>query len=392
MTRRLAIVATHPVQYQAHWYRALAAHPKIDLEVLYCHRAVAADQAEAGFGVGFEWDVPLLDGYAHRFLPNRSSCPSVSTFAGVDSPAVRDAVRQGRYDAVLVSGWHFKAAWQAFRACWSTGTPLMIRGDSTLRACHGRLYRALKYLPYRSFVPRFHACLAAGSLSARYFRYYGARPERIFLVPHTCDSHLFRSGAAESQELRQSAREQWSLNQDANVFLLPSKLIPRKRPLDFLQALKVAHAANPSIAGLIAGDGPLRSECERFIARNRIPVGMTGFLNQTHMAAAYAAADAVILCPQYDSWGLVINEAMTAGKPCIVNDQVGAAPDLIEPGSTGYVFPAGDVDALARWMVQLSRSPGQLREMGLRAKKKVDEFSEHLSVSGVVDAMEAVCP
>ncbi|MEZ5353427.1 MAG: glycosyltransferase family 4 protein [Bryobacteraceae bacterium] len=391
MMRRLAIVATHPVQYQSHWYRALAAHPGIDLEVLYCHRAGGSDQAAAGFGVEFDWDVPLLDGYQSRFLPNRSSRPSVSTFGGVDSPEVGDAIRRGRYDAVLVSGWHFRAAWQAFRACWSARIPLMVRGDSTLLESRALLRRALKYLPYRLFVPRFHACLAAGSLAARYFRHYGAKPGRVFLVPHTCDPDLFSPSAGE-QALRQSSRAQWSLPSDATVFLLPSKLIPVKRPLDFLRALEISRAANPSIAALVAGDGPLRPECERFIADTGIPVRMTGFLNQSRMAAAYAAADAVVLCSQRDTWGLVVTEAMTAGRPCIVSDRVGAAPDLIEHGRTGYVFPAGDVSSLARLLEHVAMFPDRLRRMGPQARTKVDQFSRHRSVSGVVEAMEAVCP
>ena len=60
---RLAIVASHPVQYQAPWFRALAR--VTDLTVFFCHRQDGAGQADAGFGVPFEWDVPLLNGYDH---------------------------------------------------------------------------------------------------------------------------------------------------------------------------------------------------------------------------------------------------------------------------------------------------------------------------------------
>jgi hypothetical protein len=59
---RVGILVTHPIQYYAPWYRALAA--EVDLEVFFSHRQQPKGQADAGFGVAFEWDVPLLDGYA----------------------------------------------------------------------------------------------------------------------------------------------------------------------------------------------------------------------------------------------------------------------------------------------------------------------------------------
>ena len=58
---RLAIVATHPVQYQVPWYRALAAEPDLDLTVYSALLPTPAQQG-VGFGMEFAWDVPLLDG------------------------------------------------------------------------------------------------------------------------------------------------------------------------------------------------------------------------------------------------------------------------------------------------------------------------------------------
>jgi len=72
---RLAIVASHPVQYQAPWYRALAG--RLDLQVLFAHRVSPADHARGGFGVGFEWDTPLLEGYSFEWLVNTASRPGV---------------------------------------------------------------------------------------------------------------------------------------------------------------------------------------------------------------------------------------------------------------------------------------------------------------------------
>ena len=63
---RLGVLATHPIQYHAPLYRALA--QELDLTVYFAHEQTAEGQAAAGFGVACEWDVPLLDGYDYEFL------------------------------------------------------------------------------------------------------------------------------------------------------------------------------------------------------------------------------------------------------------------------------------------------------------------------------------
>ncbi len=110
--KRLAIITTHPIQYHAPWYRALALNPEIELEVFYCHRATPKEQADAGFGVEFDWDVSLLDGYSHHFLKNVAERPAVSGFNGLDTPEIQAVIARERFDAVMVNGWHYKSAWQ----------------------------------------------------------------------------------------------------------------------------------------------------------------------------------------------------------------------------------------------------------------------------------------
>src|SRR6185312_14886070 len=118
--KRLAILTTHPIQYHATWFRQLAQHADLEIDVLYCHNATAAEQASAGFGIEFEWDVDLLNDYPHRFLRNVAQTPTIATFNGLDTPELKQIIERERYDAVMVNGWHYKSAWQAMRTCWKT--------------------------------------------------------------------------------------------------------------------------------------------------------------------------------------------------------------------------------------------------------------------------------
>jgi glycosyltransferase involved in cell wall biosynthesis len=387
---RLAVLATHPIQYQAPWYRALASCGAVELDVFFGHRASAKEQGDAGFGVAFEWDTPLLDGYRSQFLRNVAANPSVHRFNGIDTPEIGRLIATNAYDAVIVSGWNFKAAWQAMLACWRTGTPVMVRGDSHLYTGRSAAKRAVKAVAYRGFVPRLDACLSVGKWSAEYFRHYGAPPERIFFVPHVLDEQRFAGELRRCELNRAKLRERWQLDPDATVYLYSGKFIAKKRPLDFIRAVASASQDGRPVQGLMVGDGPLRAECETAVRELRAPVRFAGFLNQSQVVDGYSAADALILASDGgETWGLVAQEAMFCGRPCIVSDQVGCGPDLVTPGVTGDMFRCGDVPGLAALLASYS-GPGRLVRMGLSARERAARYSIRAAVDGVLEALAAV--
>jgi len=98
------------------------------------------------------------------------------------------------------------------------------------------------------------------------------------------------------------------------------------------------------------GDGPLRAQVEQQLAaRPAVSASFVGFQNQDTLASYYQAADLLVLpSRERETWGVVVNEALLNGLPCIVSDRVGCHPDLIKPGVTGEVCPAHDVQGLAQ--------------------------------------------
>lgn len=384
---RLAIVSTHPIQYHAPWFRLLAREPGIDLEVLYCHRATPQEQGSAGFGVEFDWDRSLLDGYSNRFLRNVAPVPSVHHFRGLDTPELAEILDPGRYDAVMVTGWHFKSAWQAIRTCWRKRIPVMARSDSHLYTPRSPLKRIAKEIPYRWFIRKLDACLAVGRWSSEYFLHYGADRDRVFVVPYMVDPAFLRDGEL-SWEERMKVRAGWGFRETDTVFLFPGKFIGRKRPADFIQAIAAAAQRHPGIVGVMVGDGPLRPECERIAGQLAAPVHFAGFLNQSQIGKAYAASDALVLPSDGgETWGLVINEAMSAGCPCIVTDRVGAGPDLVVPEKTGFVYPLGDIAGLTRLLVEWSAQPERAQHMRRLSRVQVQTYSQ-TAVEGLRQALD----
>lgn len=389
--KRLAIVSTHPIQYHGAWFRRLAAEPGLSIVVFYCHNATAKEQADAGFGVEFDWDVSLLEGYPYQFLENVASSPGIAGFRGLDTPEIKDIIARERFDAVMINGWHYKSAWQAMRACWNSGTPVMVRSDSHLHTHQPLVKRIAKRPFYSWFVSKLDACLPVGKWSSEYFLHYGAAPERVFIVPHVVDTDYFESESQRLMPQRQTLRAQWGLDDAAAVFLFAGKFTEKKRPADFVRAIEQASLKETSVAGLMVGDGPLRTLCEDIARRKDIPIKFAGFLNQSEIAQAYVAADALILPSNGgETWGLVVNEAMACGLPCFVSDQVGCGPDMIIPNETGAVFPLGNTEELGALLAEFAVDRTRIGEMGEQAKEQAQKYTLSVAVDRTLQAVEIV--
>ena len=145
---------------------------------------------------------------------------------------------------------------------------------------------------------------------------------------------------------------------------------------------------------LYVGDGSLRSEIERRLRpRLQQRLIMPGFVNQSALGSFYAAADIFVLPSERETWGLVVNEAQQFALPVIVSDRVGCRHDLVVEGETGFVFPVGDLEALAARLRQLLASRGLRESMGAAGRQRVlTSYTPEAAVRGIATAMGLESP
>lgn len=379
---------THPIQYQVPWFRALAREPGIDVMVLYCMLPDARQQGD-GFGVAFEWDVPLLDGYHYELLRNVSRHPSLTTFRGCDTPDVGRVLQQHGFDALIVNGWVVKSCLQALWACRRLGIPCIVRGESNAFRARPRWVRAL----HRVLLKQYSAALPIGLANRQFYVQNGMSEEQLFDAPYCVDNERFAAQAADLHSRRGEIRRAWGIPESACTFLFCGKLEAKKRPLDALEALSRVAEKGAQIRAhlLIVGDGSLREQIQEMANARGLPVTLAGFLNQSEVARAYVAADCLVLpSDEGETWGLVVNEAMACGRPAVVSDRVGCHPDLLQYGETGFVFPLGDIDAFAARMHALVDEPDLAERLGRQARARVAEYSVARAVEGTRRALEHV--
>lgn len=382
---RVAFVTTHPIQYQVPVFREATKNPDLDFEVLFCMIPDSKQQGD-GFGVAFEWDIPLLEGYKYRVLNNVSPNPSVTVRDGCDTPEIYDVLKKEKFDAVIINGWVVKSCLQTLSACRKLGIPCIVRGEANIL----RPRAWWKQWLHGILIRRYSAYLYIGESNKKFYLRHKAKEEQLFPALYCIENDRFQPGD-DYEERRTSFRNQLKIPHDETVFLFCGKLEEKKHPLELIQAFHKAREANPAGHLLIVGDGVLRQECEDYIAKHNLPVTMAGFLNQSEITNAYYASDCIVLASDHgETWGLVVNEAMAAGLPAIVSDQVGCNENLIQHGITGDFYPFGDWDQLSQKLAEFASGKHDLKAMGRNANQLIQKYSPAAAAEGIYNAAQYV--
>jgi glycosyltransferase involved in cell wall biosynthesis len=384
---RLAIVTTHPIQYYAPWFRYVAASAGIDLRVFYLWDFGVAEREDKGFGRTIRWDVPLLDGYASEFVPNASRRPGTDHFRGIDNPTLGSALQAFGPGAVLCLGYNYATFWRLLFRRPLGDVPLLHRGDSHRLVPRRGLTAWLRRQVVARIFRRFRAFLYVGSANRDYLRLHGVPDERLFFCPHSVDNARFMADETATRAAAEDWKRELGIPPDRAVVLFAGKFEEKKRPLDLLAAFARAGVANAAL--LFVGNGALEASLRR--EAGHVPhVYFAPFQNQSQMPRTYAAGDVVVL-PSFgagETWGLCINEAQCLARPVIVSSHVGCAADLVEPGKTGFVFPAGNVAALADCLRQALSDRERLSELGRAGRERVARYSYEQATRGLVDALK----
>lgn len=386
---RVLLVATHPVQYAAPQFRLLAQHPRLDIQVAYCTLQGAEAGVDPEFGVEVAWDVPLLEGYPWVHVPNRALRPGLGRFWGLFNPGLWRLVRSGEFDAVVTyTGYAVASFWMVLAAAKLGGTPLLFGTDATsVRSRDAARWKSrVKPWLWRRVFGMADQVLAPSAAGAAMFGELGIPPEKITLTPFVADNAWW---TRQSERVNRAAvRASWDIPQDATVVLFCAKLQPWKRPPDALRAFAQAGVAGTYL--VFAGEGPMRVELEAEARTRGIAdrVRFLGFVNQSQLPATYTAADVFVLPSEYDPCPVVVCEAMLCGCPVILSDAIRGRFDLVQPGGTGFIYPCGNLDALAGILRELLVDRAEIAALSAAARERMKTWSPRENLAGTFEAIE----
>jgi glycosyltransferase involved in cell wall biosynthesis len=397
---RLAYLVSHPIQYQAPLLRRIAQEPDIDLTVLFGSDHSVRGYRDEGFGVGVKWDVPLIEGYPHVFLPKLRDTDTVSVASPLNYGILshlRGRAGQAPCDALWVHGYASVNAMHGMLAAKSLGIPVLLRAESWLRdRSRSGLRLAAKDLFFAALQRLVAGVLPIGSRNADYWAHYFGEEIPQFPMPYAVDNQYFASRARAAAAHRVALQAELNLDAGRPVILFCGKLQPRKH-CDHLIAAYAQLAGAPGALPLpylvIVGDGEQRAALELQAATTRLDgIRFCGFRNQSELPRFFDLATVFVLPSQHEPWGLIVNEVMNAARPVIVSSDAGCAPDLVQDGVDGCVYPTGDIAALTAALRRVLGTPGTAEAMGGRALERISQWGFEQDIEGLRRALAHIVP
>ena len=389
---QLAYFVSHPIQYQAPLLRRVAQDPDIDLTVFFGADFSVRGYRDTGFGVDVKWDVPLLEGYKHEFLPSLRDNGTAGVFSPISMGLMR---RFAEFDVVWIHGYSTLNQLHGILAAKAVGVSVLLRAESWLgdrpRTGAKLFAKKLFFFALRHLVD---GVLAIGTHNRRYWETYFGDEFPIFLMPYSVDNSYFQHRSREAASQRDALRAELGLEPGRPVILFASKLQTRKHCADLIEAyarMAPDTGQEPLPYLVIVGDGEERKALEKQATETGFKsIRFCGFRNQSELPRFFDLCAVFVLPSRHEPWGLIVNEAMNAARPVIITDDVGCGPDLITQGVEGFIYPVRDIAALTLCLREVLETPETSIEMGKHALARVDKWNFEADLSALRQAIAAV--
>lgn len=381
MKKRLAILSSHPIQYNAPLFALLAKSNHIELKVFYTWSQSKESLFDKDFGHEIKWDIPLLEGYDYEFVDNISTNPGPGSFKGIDCPGLITTLKAWNPQAILVFGWNYKAHFGVMRH-FKGKVPVYFRGDSTLIDEQGG-YKQLIRRFFLTWVYHYvDGAFYVGKNNREYFLKHGLKPQELFYAPHAVDNDRFSEVLANSEVRSAHWRNQLSIPLEAIVVLFVGKFEPKKNPLLLLKVAIGMQATG--VHFVFVGNGVFEKEM-RLLADKQSYIHFLPFQNQSLMPEVYNMADILALPSQGpgETWGLVLNEAMACKLAVLASTKVGSSIDLVEQGKNGYIFESGSFEDCERCLRLMCSDKNTLIQMQEESFKRIKAWSFDAIVKSV---------
>ena len=373
-------------------YRAIQTQFGIPVTAIYGSDIGVAGYRDSEFGVSLAWDTDLLAGYDARFLVRTDG----SGHGGPDEARARGAGRMLKTlkpHAVMLVGYGSRFDREASYEAWRSGAPLLFRAETTDHsATRTRTQAWVRDTALRVLYRRLARVLYIGQRSFQHYQRLGVPDAKLIFAPYCVDTAPFACDEASRAGLRGTVRAELGLADTDVALLFAGKISERKGPDLLVRAVKeLPEHVRARMCLCFLGDGQMKAFMESAAADAPAVRGrFLGFQNQTRLSRYYHAADLLVLPSRRgETWGLVVNEALHHGVPCVVSEAVGCAPDLIRPGITGHIFETGSVTGLA---AALTDSIPLLGKADTRDKcrQQVSRYSVTEAARGIAQAYAQV--
>lgn len=378
----VAICVAHPIQHEIPLYQELSKISSLNVTLLFF----------SDFGIGnfdtyglknINYGIPMLEGYSYKILKNIS--PFKSYKLRFISPGILKELKKGNFDKVLMYGYNSPTSLLVIKYCNRCNIPLYLRGEGESILPISGTKKLLRKLILPGILKRFSCFVALGKANKEFYIQYGVDPQKIKLVPQTVNDNFF---AAYDTNNFIKLKKKYGLKEDEIIFVYGSKQRIDKRPMDAVKAFcKLPDHIKAKL--LMLSDGPLRKECENYakLYDTHKRIVFAGYVDFSEMRDLFALSD-VLLLTSYETIGATLYQALFSGLALLSSDMVPGWLDLIIPGETGFIYPAGNIETLEKRIETMANDRSLITKMKINVKKLSQQFTAKNTALKLADAFK----
>lgn len=363
---RVVLVHNMASPYRLPIFEELARH--VDLTVLFCTRNVASREWQPDLEQ-FEFDYHILN--------------NVSVGAFILNPSLHRQLARIEFDLCLigVDRKNLQATLTVLTYCRRRLIPVVMWaehiepetgfGDPPF---YKRIKRRFSNTFQQWIFSKAAAFVAYSEMTKAYLERRGVESQDIYVggqvMPEVCIPQT-KNGTEESDEF---------------VFLYLGYLRKAKGIHHLIRAFTQADIDNAILR--VAGSGPYKQQLKE-LAAGRDRIEFVGHVQGTEKARCYESADVLVLPTLRDTWGLVVNEAISFGLPVIVTEAAGSK-QLVRDAGVGLIVEPGDEHGLSSALEEMFVDMPSRKEYAERAKDTSQATSVEHGARPFIDAIEHV--
>lgn len=364
MVNKVYIFDSHPVQYKAPVYQAMARMAPGLFEVIYATDAsVRAGHVDREFGQAVAWDTPLLQGYDFRVLNTENGVPLRGP-RSLTGRGVWSLMRRERPRAIMLTQSYYLFDHAAYLSALAMRVPILIRQetqDAMQAGERSTLKSGMRHLAYRALYAPVRHAFVFGHLNRQHLQRHGFTQKQLSTAHFSVVDAVSHLAPDEKAARRAALRARWDIGPDKVVVAFFGKLIDIKNPGLIIEAVAtLPESIRQRLHLMWVGAGRLQPEIEAQARTLALATGVRssfcGFINQSGLPDHYLASDVVVLPSRREAWGLVINEALHAGCAVVMSDTVGCQYEF-GSWARSRVFAEGRALALAEAIASLLDLP-----------------------------------
>jgi len=331
-----------------------------------------------------KWEIDVSEcNFNYEVLPSRSVHYGNIENTGFTYAGLYRLIKRENPFVIITNSFSI-ATMKLWWRSWFRSTPYIIWSGSI--PGEERYDTFLRRLQRKILIRRAKGFIAYGTQAKRYLVAMGANKEKVQIAINTVDTRFY---AEETGKIRAGR----TFCDGKKHLLYIGYLVPRKGVIKILEVIDMLSKSRADIMLDIVGDGEDRGRLERYVLEHQLSSFVTfhGYKQKFEIPFFMAQSQCLLFQTNFDIWGLVLVEAMTAGLPCLASIQAGATEDLIEDGVTGFAIDFSETQKVSEKINWILDNPQASPKIGQNASRFVAEHvTLEKSAAGFVKAITEV--